>query len=95
MPYISRLKLTNWRNFRSVDFPMQPRMFLVGPNASGKSNVLDALRFLKDLCTTGGGLQPAVQGRRGGLSKIRSLFAHGPSEVAVGCEVRDEADPAS
>ncbi len=91
MLYISRLKLTNWRNFRSVDLPMRPRMFLVGANASGKSNLLEAVRFLRDLCRTGGGLQFAVQTARGGLTKIRSLFAHGPSEVTVGCEISDDA----
>ena len=36
---VSRLILKNWRNFREVDVPLQPRMFIVGPNAVGKSNL--------------------------------------------------------
>ena len=45
----SRIKLENWRNFGDVDVKVATRVFLVGANASGKSNFLDALRFLHDL----------------------------------------------
>lgn len=30
---ISRLKLTNWKNFPQVDVSLQYRAFIVGPNA--------------------------------------------------------------
>ncbi len=41
--------MTHWRNFQGqVETTLAPRVFLLGPNASGKSNVLDALRFLRD-----------------------------------------------
>ena len=43
----SRIRLENWRNFGDVDVPVATRVFLVGANASGKSNFLDALRFLR------------------------------------------------
>lgn len=94
MLYLSRLTLKNWRNFRSLDVPLRVRTFIVGPNASGKSNILDAIRFIRDICRTGGGLQFAVQNVRGGLSKVRSLFARDPSDVLIGCEVSDEGDDA-
>jgi predicted ATPase len=69
------LILKNWRNFRAVDVELQERMFIVGPNASGKSNLLDVFRFLRDLARQkGGGLQNAID-VRGGLSKIRCLAA--------------------
>ncbi|MBC2694921.1 MAG: AAA family ATPase [Desulfobacteraceae bacterium] len=72
---ISQIKMKNWRNFRNVDTPLGRRMFLVGANALGKSNFLDALRFLRDIAKTeGGGLQRAVS-ERGGISKIRCLAA--------------------
>lgn len=72
--HLRKVTLRNWRNFREVDLPIGMRMFLLGPNASGKSNLLDALRFLRDLTLDGGGLQEAVR-RRGGLSRIRNLAA--------------------
>jgi predicted ATPase len=72
---ISRLRLTNWRNFRSADLVLSDRAFIIGPNACGKSNLLDAFRFLHDLVATGGGLRPAVDVVRGGARAIRSLHA--------------------
>lgn len=77
---LSHIQLENWRNFRSLTLAMQDRMFLVGPNASGKSNFLDALRFLRDLVTAGGGLEKAIQDR-GGVSRVRCLAARQPSTV--------------
>jgi predicted ATPase len=44
----SQVILENWRNFDQVDVRLQDRAFLVGPNASGKSNFLDVFRFLRD-----------------------------------------------
>jgi len=57
-------------------------MFVVGPNASGKSNLLDAFRFLRDIAEPRGGFQQAVQSR-GGVSRLRSLHARRPPEVIV------------
>lgn len=79
---ISRIRLKNWRNFRSVDVALSDRVFLVGPNACGKSNFLDALRFLRDLASDGGGLQKAIRDR-GGLSKIRCLSARWYPDVEI------------
>ena len=72
--YVSHIKLKNWRNFLTVDVPLTERVFLVGPNAAGKSNLLDALRFLRDVARPGGGIQKALSDR-GGLSKVRCLSA--------------------
>lgn len=71
---VSRLMLKNWRNFQSVDVQLGERVFLAGPNASGKSNLLDVFRFFRDIAKAGGGLQKAVSDR-GGISKIRCLSA--------------------
>jgi predicted ATPase len=89
---LTRLELQNWRNFRQATVVFQPRTFIVGPNASGKSNLLDALRFLRDIAAEDGGLQRAVK-RRGGFGAIRTLFAHGPDssiELRVEARVGDE-----
>lgn len=84
---VRHLKLTNWRNFRDVDIALQPHTFLIGANATGKSNLLDVLRFLRTVAQPeGGGLQKAVK-ERGGMSKVRSLHARSNPEVAIEIEV--------
>lgn len=91
--YFTRIQLTNWRNFRQAEVALQRRAFFVGANASGKSNLLDAFRFLRDLAAAaGGGLQAAVQDR-GGVSQVRSLFARNPGHVEVEVDVGDEDEP--
>ena len=79
---ISRIILTNWKNFQSVDIGLTNRVFVVGANASGKSNFLDVLRFLRDIVKQAGGLQYAVE-QRGGVSKIRCLAARQRSDVSI------------
>ncbi len=83
--YISKIKLVNWKNFTDVDISIAERTFIVGPNASGKSNLLDVFRFLRDVAREGGGLQEAIR-LRGGLSKIRCLSARAP-RTDVGIEI--------
>src|SRR5882757_7574282 len=83
-----RLHLGNWRNFASVDVSLQNRVFVIGPNAAGKSNLLDAFRFLHDLVALGGGFEEAIT-RRGGVSKLRSLAARRYPDVVVGIALGD------
>ncbi len=92
---INRLIAKNWRNFREIDVHLSERQFIVGANASGKSNLLDIFRFLRDIVKPeGGGFQKAVKDR-GGLSKIRSLAARKDSEVAIEIHLADDADSAA
>jgi len=82
---ISAIKLKNWRNFKSASVEFKADViYLVGPNASGKSNFLDALRFLRDIAKPiGGGLQTALN-ERGGFSKVRCLHARGKGQKQKG-----------
>jgi predicted ATPase len=77
---ITKIHLKNWKNFGEVAVSCGKRVFLIGPNASGKSNFLDALRFLRDVAQDG--LAKAVSAR-GGMKAIRFLSARRPSEVTV------------
>lgn len=89
---ISHLTLKNWRNFQTVDVPLRERQFIVGPNASGKSNLLDAFRFLRDIAKgTGGGLQKAIE-NRGDLSKLRCLSARRGPGISIGICLSESAD---
>jgi predicted ATPase len=94
---VRRLALKNWMNFLTLDSgDLADRVFVIGPNASGKSNFLDVFRFLRDIARpsgvkpSGGGLQKAV-GDRGQLSKLRCLNARKDPEVFIEAEL--EATP--
>ncbi len=80
---VTRLILKNWRNFRDVDVELRERTFLIGANATGKSNILDVFRFLHDVSKPqGGGLQKAIADR-GGIRKVRCLHARKDPEVRI------------
>lgn len=90
---LTHLTLKNWRNFYDVDIEITKRLFIVGPNASGKSNLLDALRFLGDIAQRGGGLVKALDDR-GGLPTVRNLNTrnHNHGRVLLEVQFEDEAD---
>lgn len=88
----SRILLENWRNFSQVEVALQNRAFLVGPNASGKSNLLDVFRFLREIVIPGGGFEQAVA-NRGGVSRLRYLSARHPStDIIIEIYLHNKAD---
>lgn len=86
---IRKLTLRNWKNFAQAEAEIHNRLFLVGPNASGKSNFLDAFRFVRDLATSGGGFQEAIR-RRGGVTALRCLAARRYPDVEIDVELEDQ-----
>ncbi len=89
---VTRIKLKNWRNFRTFDAPIREVAYILGPNASGKSNFLDVFRFLRDVSKpAGGGLQAAVIAR-GGISKLRCLHARKDPEVCLDIELSNSSE---
>lgn len=90
---ITRVQAWNWRNFKTIDVPVEHRLFVVGPNAAGKSNLLDIFRFLADVARPDGGLASALE-HRGGLPLVKSLFArnnnHG--ELTIEVALKDDED---
>lgn len=90
----TRLQLENWRNFANVEVELQRRVFLVGPNASGKSNFLDVFRFLHDIVAVGGGFEEAVRKRRG-VSSLRCYAARKYPDIAVRVRIATSEDPSA
>jgi predicted ATPase len=89
---LTRLKLTNWRNFQSAEVALAKRAFFIGPNASGKSNLLDAIRFLRDLVKPiAGGFSTALE-VRDGLRAVRCLQARRVSYVEIDVDIGNDEE---
>jgi len=83
------IRLENWRNFRQVEVDLGQRVFLVGPNASGKSNFLDVFRFLHEVAQD---FQRAVASR-GGISRLRSFSAPEGSDLTISVRIGTDEQP--
>ena len=66
-PSIARVWARNFRSIESAELELGDLTVLVGPNASGKSNLLDILGFLSDAARDG--LERAIE-RRGGIGSF-------------------------
>ncbi len=49
--FLEKVHIKNFLSLRDVELPLKPLTVLVGPNASGKSNILNALRLLNKVIT--------------------------------------------
>jgi predicted ATPase len=50
---IKRLRVKNYKSLKNLDIEIGKRNLLVGPNMSGKSNLIDCLKFLSHICILG------------------------------------------
>jgi predicted ATPase len=70
---LKRIKVRNFLSLKDAELKLGPRNVLVGPNMSGKSNLLECLRFIRDAAVSGSheaaGIQKAVL-NRGGFEEI-------------------------
>ncbi|NEP15121.1 MAG: AAA family ATPase [Symploca sp. SIO2C1] len=66
---LKQLILENWRSFSKAELPLNPITVLLGKNASGKSNAIDALQFLKRT-VKGEEIQAALSGYTTVLSGV-------------------------
>lgn len=62
---ITKIRLHNWKSFRDSTLYIEQMSLLIGTNASGKSNALDALDFLQRLAS-GNAVEKCVRETRGG-----------------------------
>lgn len=74
-PFLRRVRIRGYKSIAFCDVALQPLTILVGRNAAGKSNFLDALAFLRDVVN--GGMSEALK-RPGGWSGILCRTADTP-----------------
>ena len=81
--FITRVVLKNYKSIAACDVQLQPLTFLVGRNGSGKSNFLDALRFVADALNTS--LDHAIRDR-GGINDVRRRSRGHPNHFSIRLE---------
>jgi predicted ATPase len=80
---ITRVMLRNYRSIESCNVELGALTFLVGPNGTGKSNFLDALRLVGDALRVS--LDHALR-ERGGVAEVRRRSYGHPHHLAVSLE---------
>ena len=81
--FITRVVLNNYKSIASCDVRLQPLTFLVGHNGAGKSNFLDALRFVADALNSS--LDHALRDR-GGINDVRRRSRGHPTHFLIRLE---------
>ena len=82
-PFLRRVRIRGYKSIEFCDVTLEPLTVLVGRNASGKSNFLDALAFLRDVLNQGA---TSAVTEHGG----ESVFSRLTSEKLVSFEVQTE-----
>ena len=79
-PYLRRVIIQNYKSLAAVTVALEPFTVLVGQNGSGKSNFVDALRFVGDCLNTT--ISLALQ-NRGGINAVRRHSRGHPTHFGI------------
>src|ERR1700722_13174573 len=82
-PFLRRVRIRGYKSIAFCDVALEPLTILVGRNASGKSNFLDALAFLRDALDDG--VNAALE-NHGGIS----VFSKEPKTDKLMFEIESE-----
>lgn len=83
-PFVRRVLIRNYKSIERCSVPLGPLTVLVGRNGAGKSNFLDALRFVTDSLRTS--LDHAIKAR-GGTDSVRRRSTGHPRNFAIQLEL--------
>ncbi len=81
--FITKVVLKNYKSIAACDVQLGPLTFLVGRNGAGKSNFLDALRFVADALNSS--LDHAIRDR-GGINNVRRRSRGHPNHFSIRLE---------
>ena len=89
---IKKIKVSNFKSFDELDIELGSFNVLIGANASGKSNFLTILKFLKDIAESG--LNNAIS-MQGGIEYIRNVKIGDSKDILVELYIDSNEVPVS
>lgn len=82
-PFLRRVRIRGYKSIAFCDVELEPLTILLGRNAAGKSNFLDALAFVRDALATN---IPEATNRHGGWHSMLSRFSQS-GEISFELEI--------
>ncbi|MBF0549297.1 MAG: AAA family ATPase [Deltaproteobacteria bacterium] len=87
---ITSISIKNFKSYKEAKMPLAAMTFLIGANASGKSNALEAIRLLSWMAK-GNRLDDIVRQIQGGDPLVRGqpgdLFRNTQNSLTIGCHI--------
>jgi predicted ATPase len=87
---IKKIKVSNFKSFEEVEIELGRFNVLIGANASGKSNFINILQFLKDIVENG--LDNAIS-MQGGVDYIRNINIGASKNLSVELHIDSKDKP--
>ncbi len=92
-PFLRRVRIRGYKSIAFCDVTLVPLTILVGRNASGKSNFLDALAFLSDVVVKGVHEAVKLHGGRDAVLCQLTNSSFISLEIEAGYQPQGEAEP--
>jgi predicted ATPase len=86
---LKKLQVSNFKSFRNLEVDFDRFNVLIGANASGKSNLLQVFRFLRDIQAFG--LENAIS-LQGGVEYLRNLNIGAEENLSISVVVEPDSD---
>lgn len=90
--FVRNIKVSNFKSFDQLDVDLGALNVLIGANASGKSNFVSILKFLKDIVDSGLDNAISMQGR---VDYIRNLGIGSERDLSVALHLDSGPEPVS
>ena len=86
--FIKHLSLASFRNYKTAEVALQPGVnLLVGPNGQGKTNLVEAIRYLSTLSSHRvAGYLPLIK-QDAGQAAVRAMASHEDRDVLIELEL--------
>lgn len=90
--FIKHLSLASFRNYKNAEIALQPGVnLLVGPNGQGKTNLVEAIRYLSTLSSHRvAGYLPLIK-QDEGQAAVRAMASHADRDILIELELNRDS----